>query len=225
MRLEKLNSHHLKIVSDFLVESVEILERMANPAKPPLDVKALAALESALVEGQKSDDIDNKLAAMSKAFRRRGDPSAWDDETVLAEIDKCFTDNFLLEGEIRDELFYGDDPETHDLFTKYRSDVDKVLKDHRSSKLPYAREYFAYSMMMWKKRGYKFPVPLGTASVIECIHNLVKKHSAGLTEVRLSPDFGHCMFPLSTTRDAVTHVPRVYAAHYTRGHICVSAYA
>jgi hypothetical protein len=118
---------------------------------------------------------------MERAFEGRGDPAAWSEDLLLS-IDNCFKANYLRDGVPCDSLFFPDHPENHDNFQKYCADVNIILRDNYSSALPYVREYFSYAMM-WRKHGHRFPMPLGTATVIGVVHDLAKKYRLGLSEV------------------------------------------
>lgn len=164
-----------------MVRSVEDLERMANPTEPPLKLKELENITEEFRGLHDREALDKRLVAMEKAFCQRGDPNAWPDD-VLTKIDQCFINNFYVNDAPCDSLFYPSHPSNVTSFMTYRDDVDAVLRDNKSSVPQYARQYFAYAML-WEKRGHRFPMPLGTASVIEALHTLLKKYRRGLTEV------------------------------------------
>jgi hypothetical protein len=168
-------------VSEFLADSVETLERLANPKAPPLELTKIEKLALRVLFPKANDDLKDDVEKMEEAFLERGDLIGWPDD-VLNKIDQCFVNNFFTSGVAWNKLFCPDVTEGYNRFLKYQSDVDKVLEDNSATVPPYAREYFAYSMI-WSKRGYRFPIPLGTKSVIGLIHALTKKHSIGLTEV------------------------------------------
>ena len=218
-----------QIVSDFLVDSIDVLERCANANKPPLKLDEIEDLAiKAITERPHSADTQTKLAEMKRAFLGRGDLQQWT-EDVLAKIDKCFQDHFFTSGVVHDALFALDSPKAYIIFSQYQSAVDQILRENRATVPPYAREYFAYSMF-WKERGYRFPIPLGTASVIEFIHSLTQKHASGLNEVRAT------LFSETTLAAIVAAVhtrlmcvyARAYSMLYARGmyaHVCTRAYS
>jgi hypothetical protein len=205
------NAHILtlvrQILSDFLVESVEVLERLANPEKPPLSMARIDTISDSLREplGDIDKAVEN-LEGMKKAFDGRGDPRKWTPE-LLNEIDECFVNNYYDNGSVCNSLFIPDNEDNICRFERYCSDVDKVLTDNHATAPPFAREYFAYATI-WKVHGRAFPIPLGTASVILAVHQLLRKHELGLTEVRnitLSTDCLHIEHTVHTLAPPYTY--------------------
>ena len=137
--------------------------------------------------------IDEKLATMEKAFEERGDPRAWD-PTILEQIDECFKKNFFHSGTAVDSLFFPEDADNINRFARYCTDVKIILRDNYKAVPRHAQTYFAYSML-WRQRGYKFPMPLGTATVIQEVHNFATKYRLGLAEVSkyMSTCLPHCI--------------------------------
>ncbi|KAH9022645.1 hypothetical protein EDB85DRAFT_1895168 [Lactarius pseudohatsudake] len=189
--LTKMLDDHGRFISEYLVESIETLERIANPAKPPLDVAELNDLGIQMVVSQEPGrwtKMEKRLSCMEKPFEGRGDASAWGKE-LLDKIDRCFIKNYKdneKEKEkdsetLSDSLFFQDNKNINK-FTLYCADVDRVLLENPKTTLPYAREYFAYAMM-YRTHGHKFPMPLGTASVVQAVHKLATKYNKGLCEV------------------------------------------
>jgi hypothetical protein len=209
-----------QFVAEFWVESIEVLERLVNPEKPPLKTEAIERLREKLLE-EPSDaaEIEAELAEMGTAFERRGNASDWD-ENLLAKIDECFVKNYYESGVLNHSLFFPDDPENLNRFTRYCTDVDRVLLENTKIAPPYARPYFAYAMI-WRKHGYKFPIPLGTASVIEAVNTLATKYKEGLYEVSgtLHPDF--VISPSSPILHSLPRIHRV-SIHGTISHCTVS---
>ena len=168
-----------------MVDGIEMLERMASPEAPPLDLGAIVSLhdevEYAGSEEEKADAL-SKLDAMEKVFMRgRGSLSQWNPD-VLDAIDKCFKTHFMTGDEPVPQLFFPYDETGIRLFGEYCDAVDEVLQQN-SGKIPrYAREYFTY-FTIWEKRDYAFPVPLATASVIECLHKIASRVRKGMIEV------------------------------------------
>src|ERR1700761_8167170 len=163
-----------------MVRSVEDLERIANTEEPPLTLKELMNIREKFKGPHDRKALDKELARMEKGFRRRGDPEIWP-EDLLTQIDECFIKHFYVGGAPCDSLFYPSHPSNMTSFMSYCDEVDKILRDHPSPP-EHAREYFAYAML-WEKRGQRFPVPLGTSSVIEALYTLTKRYRLGLTEV------------------------------------------
>lgn len=117
---------------------------------------------------------------MEAAFEGRGDISTWT-PALLDEIDDCFVNNFYDSRKLCDSLFFPGCADNLNRFGKYCTDVDRVLQTGVKVP-PYARTYFAYAML-WQTHGHKFPIPLGTKSVIEAVDTLAKKYRRGLREV------------------------------------------
>lgn len=171
-----------QFISEFITESVEILEKLANPSAPPLSKEDIERRGAQLMGGGTTDvGAMQALTGMEDAFRQRGDLHGWSDE-IMARIDKCFTKNYHTSGSICETLFFPDNADNQNRFTQYCSDVDQVLRANERLAPKYAREYFAY-YAIWKRRGYAFPMPLGTASVIEALNTLMLRYQDGIREV------------------------------------------
>ena len=127
--------------------------------------------------------IREEMAKMERAFHSgRGDLGQWD-PSVLNEIDECFLKNYTKDNKLDTCLFF---PESKGNLAKFRSycdEVDQILRTNEGGAPKYAREYFAY-YTIWQMRGFKFPVPLGTATTIESLEMVCTNVSLGLTEVR-----------------------------------------
>ena len=121
---------------------------------------------------------------MATAFEGRADANTWSDE-LLGKIDDCFVEYFYEGGAPCSFLFFPACPQYLNRFSGYRNDVDRILRENPDLAPPYAREYFAYAMI-WQLHGYKFPMPLGTASVIEAVHVLATRFCRGVCEVSTS---------------------------------------
>ena len=186
-----------------MVRSVEDLERLANTRRPPLTLKELMKISNDFRAHKDRKALDELLADMEKEFRGRGNLDIWPDN-ILTQIDDCFVKHFYVDKVPRDSLFYPSHPENITNFIRYCENVDAILKNDDSSP-PYAREYFVYAMQ-WQKRGQRFPVPLGTRSVIEAVYNLTKKYRRGLTEVC---NILCLPIPHKQCTDLCTHVRRV----------------
>jgi hypothetical protein len=134
------------------------------------------------VDADKAD-----IFAMETAFKGRSDLSTWgpgNGEKLLDEIDKCFVNNYYEDGHPCNSLFFPSCADNLNRFDNYCMAVDEVLRTHNDAP-PYARQYFAYAMI-WKKHGHKFPMPLGTKSLVEAVDTLAKKYCRGLREVSSS---------------------------------------
>ncbi|KAH9028303.1 hypothetical protein EDB85DRAFT_1892595 [Lactarius pseudohatsudake] len=185
--LVKILESHGALISEFIVESVETLERVANPARPPLEYEEIEELGQQLLEANGDADVDairEKLAKMKTAFEDMGDASDWTHE-LLGKIDQCFKEAYYVNEEPSESLFVPLSSDNDNRFDKYVMSVDKVLQNESQTAPPYAREYFAYAMM-WKLHGHKFPMPLGTASVVEALHKIANKYPLGISEVRFT---------------------------------------
>jgi hypothetical protein len=167
-----------------LIDSIETLERIANPKKPPLGIKKLKELreEYEQAEPEERAGLKEQLNAMETEFRcGRGSLTDLSPD-LLDKLDKCFISIFLDDGEPHPCLFIPENNEYLDKYTKYCEDVDAIF-DNTDGAPTYARHYFAqYSI--WRVRdGLPFPVPLGTASVVHALHKIASKVRRGFTEV------------------------------------------
>ncbi len=162
---------------------MEYLERIANADEPPLPFSAIESIKSEF-DAPDSDQaaLRSKLQGMEVSFRSRGDLSSWTPE-LLDEIDACFVKNYIGEdGEAVPCLFFPDSPDNLNLYISYCSGVDHALRTHFESAPRYARAYFSY-YSVWQMRGFKFPVPLGTKSVVDALNKMAKKLTKGFSEV------------------------------------------
>jgi hypothetical protein len=165
-----------------MVESVETLERLANPTKPPLSIVELEKLRLAFMDpSSDKEELRHKLEGMAEAYQGRGDLSDWHFE-MLNAIDECFVEHYMSSGEISTELFVPDSPGNVTQFLAYCNSVDEKLKRQASQRPTYAREYFAY-FSIWQMHGYMFPVPLGTQSVIQSLNLITEEFNTGFVEV------------------------------------------
>jgi hypothetical protein len=187
-----------QLISEFMIESMEMLQRIANPNKPPLTLKEIQDARAAIADTSNIDEeeaIKGGLLEMDDAFRLgQGSLTDWSPE-LLDAIDACFVENFIKEGEPNASLFYPNSADGLDLFTKYFEEVDIILQT--SSKVPpYARHYFAY-FCIWQMQPYVyFPLPLGTASVIGIVNKMMHRVRHGMAEVskRFLPSRGGFAF-------------------------------
>ena len=167
------------------MDSIDVLERVANTERPPLNAKEIEEIGNKLgSRAQTQEDIQGRPSNMATAFEGRADANTWSDE-LLGKIDDCFVEYFYEGGAPCSFLFFPACPQYLNRFSGYRNDVDRILRENPDLAPPYAREYFAYAMI-WQLHGYKFPMPLGTASVIEAVHVLATRFCRGVCEVSTS---------------------------------------
>ena len=181
-----------QFISEFLIESIEFLERIANEQKPPMEAAEIERKRMELMSPNADKEaVKQDLEAMEEAFQGRGRVESWS-PSILEKIDGCFLKHYTKGpkgDEIDESLFFPDNANNLNIFTKYCSEVDDVL--HRATEgVPrYAQEYFAY-YTIWEKRGYAFPVPLGTRSVVEVLHRMTERVEKGFSEVSTYSEFG-----------------------------------
>lgn len=186
--MSMVRSNNIQFISEFLIESIDILDKVANRNQPPLSYAALEDISIELIDAADEESAKKvaieKLSEMAKAFEGRGNSRSWD-EDILKSIDKCFIKNYYDTTDSPcDSLFFPNNPDNQNRFTSYCSDVDKILQENAMRVPPFSRTYFAYAMM-WKVHGHPFPIPMGTATVIEALHHLASKYHRGLCEVSL----------------------------------------
>jgi hypothetical protein len=163
---------------------VEILERIANPEEPPLRLSEIDRMRSEITSNpSKEAEYTEQLNKMETAFRGRGEPGVWRNE-ILNGIDSifvtCYTDEETQQ--ISESLFFPNSSDNQTRFRRYYVQVDQFLRERPDHVPMYCREYFAY-YTLWRKMGYDFPMPLGTASVIMALHNIADRYKLGLCEV------------------------------------------
>ena len=174
----------IQFLSQFIVDSIEMLERIASPDAPPLELSQIMTKrdEVEYAESDEREGVLSSLDEMERVFMRgRGNLEQWTPE-VLDAIDKCFKKFFMSGDEPIAELFFPYDDKGIALFNEYCEAVDGVLQAHEGKIPPHARAYFTY-FTIWEKRDYTFPVPLGTASVIDCLHKMASRVRKGMIEV------------------------------------------
>jgi hypothetical protein len=182
-----------QFISEFMVQSVEYLERIANLEQPPLNYSALKEKREQIEKVEPelvTDSMRASLKEMGVAFRKPGDLSCWTPE-ILNEIDKAFVKIYVQDDQPIPCLFFPDSAMNLNLYDKYCQEVVKVLQHSTATGPPYAREYFIY-YSMWQIQGFKFPMPLGTASVVDILNKMLLKVRRGFSEV--SPE--HPMNPV-----------------------------
>lgn len=173
-----------QFIAEFIIESIEYLERIATSEAPPLSLTAIELIKN---EFDASDNdivaLRGKLQGMEDAFRKKGNLSSWTPE-LLDKIDECFVKNYVGEdGDAVPCLFFPDSVDNLNLYVSYCSDVDRALRIHSESAPQYAREYFSY-FTIWQLQGFRFPMPLGTKSVVGVLNKMAKKLTKGFAEVR-----------------------------------------
>jgi hypothetical protein len=108
--------------------------------------------------------------------------AAWSPE-VLDLIDKVFIRNYVQnDGEPVPSLFFPKNRDNLNRFMTYCNNVDNMLQTLEDKSPLYACEYFAY-YSIWQMRGWSFPVPLGTTSVVDILYKMLKRLKVGFSEV------------------------------------------
>jgi hypothetical protein len=146
-------------------------------------MKAIHEKRDKLVEAHamEKDAVKKEIRFLELQFQRgRGSLSDWS-TALLEDIDRCFVDNYMEDGEPVASLFYPHNGDNLNRFEKYCNDVDMVLRKTDNEAPRNARAWFTV-YRMWEMRS-KFPVPLGTASVVECLHNMSVDVRKGFSEV------------------------------------------
>jgi hypothetical protein len=129
-----------------------------------------------------TDELRNSLKEMETAFDGQGNLSSWTPE-ILRMIDKAFVDNYTTpEGEPVSFLFFPNNVSNLNKFSTYCGEVDRALRANLDLAPIYAREYFSY-YSLWQMRGLPFPMPLGTASVVDALNKMSRKVKTGFSEV------------------------------------------
>ena len=145
------------------------MEEKRNLINEEHDPAAIAALKAELKE-------------MDEAYLSgRGNLDVWTPE-IMDEIDKAFVDNFMEDKEPLDFLFFPNSPEYLNAYDVYLQAVDDIFVKHQDTLPKYCREYLTY-YSIWEMRGYRFPVPIGTASAVECLHKIASQRRKGFIEV------------------------------------------
>jgi len=176
------NERAMKFLGDFMTESVEVLEKLANQQEPPVRRRELEKIRDAF-EDPKSDKeaLRGQLAGMVTAFEGRGDVGEWDLE-ILDRIDQCFEEHFTSEGTAESWVFMPDDDRNLGRYAKYCGEVDRILLTYSDAVPKYARDYFAF-YSIWEVQGYAFPMPLGTSKVVSVLAQLLERYQPGVIEV------------------------------------------
>ena len=200
-----------------MTESVETLERIANPKKPPMRLSDMEEKRNQMNEEQDPAVIaalKAELKGMDEAYLSgRGNLDVWTPE-IMAEIDEAFVDNFMEDKEPLDFLFFPNSPEYLNAYGVYLQAVDDILVKHQETLPKYCREYLTY-YSIWEMRGYRFPVPIGTASAVECLHKIASERRKGFIEVSAT------YFIFCTVQDAAPqrtwHMCAAYRCESIRG--------
>ena len=173
-----------QFLAQFMITSIESLERMASDVKPPLTLKEIRkkADEMFYAADEELPAVRESLANMRAAYMSgRGDVSQWTPE-VLDDIDACFVKYFMDDGEPIPGLFYPDDAAALHRYGEYVTAVETVMDKHATTLPRYAKEYMSY-YLIYDPDVTPFPIPVGTASVIHCLHKLAVHVRRGFIEV------------------------------------------
>ena len=177
----------MQFISEFLTESVETLERIANPKKPPMKLSQIEEKRNEVNEVKDDAELATlkaELKEMDNAYLSgHGDLDVWTPE-IMEELDEAFVNNFMEGQEPLDFLFFPNSPEYLNAYGVYLQEVDDIFVKYQEDLPPYCWEYLAY-YSIWEMRGYKFPVPIGTVSVVECLHNIANERRKGFIEVSM----------------------------------------
>ena len=113
-----------------MIESIEMLGRLCNKTKPPLELEELEEIRNAYLDPQsEKTELRKKLDGMKKAFEGKGDVKEWDYE-VLNSIDECFFNNFMDVGKVSPVAFVPGNVDGINRYIKYCDEVDEVLRVH-----------------------------------------------------------------------------------------------
>jgi len=165
-----------------MIESVDILERIANPKKPPMNQTTIEKIKiNYMTTMGDTGKMARQLKGMTEAFEDRGDMSSWNAD-LLTSIDDCFVKIYMVKSEPHPCLFFPHSTDNLNKYVAYCGEVDRVLRETKRPAPQYAREYFAYYSIFWLQK-YTFPVPLGTKSVINALHKIATSVKDGFTEV------------------------------------------
>lgn len=161
-------------MADYMMESIEILERLANLQKPPLSLSELQKIQCAFVDPlSDKEELWQKLEGMAEAFQGCGDVSEWQYK-ILDGIDKCFVNEYMKNNEILMLLFVPNSAGNLNQFSVYYDAADQQLRIKEKGRPQYAQEYFTY-FSIWQVQGYAFPVPLGMQSIVQAVNMLAKE--------------------------------------------------
>jgi hypothetical protein len=158
-----------------------MLERISNETAPPMNLKAIKDKQPEFYDVKDDTALRAEMKGMEAAFEGRGNLENWSAD-VLEMIDDCFKKHYMVGENPSPSLFFPKSDENVDKFQEYCDDVDQVLRMNPKDAPRYAREYFAY-YSIWQMRDFRFPVPLGTATAVEVLHNMVSRVRTGFTEV------------------------------------------
>ena len=121
----------MQFISDLLVESIEILEQLANRSASPLDKETIQSLRGQLLEQLLTSAESDKqlIVKIEVSFEGQGNASSWHGK-LLAKIDKCFVHNYHKSGASYRLLFSLESSKNINQFTKYCTDIDKTLLEN-----------------------------------------------------------------------------------------------
>ena len=157
-----------------------------NEKTPPMSLEEIVAKRDVLEDLRNKAKISKlkmRLQEMDEEYLHgRGNLKLWSTE-IFAKIDMIFIKYFMNNGKLLRYLFYPGNTNYLNTYTMYQANVDKVL-DNQWDELPvHCQAYFQY-LTLWQICRYKFLVPLGTKTVIECFHKIADQWHKGFLEVR-----------------------------------------
>ena len=181
-----------QFISEFLIQSIETLEHIASKVKPKHSLQRISEARQKFKKEYARYEVDPGLlkqdfGRFDEEYRAgRGNLGDWT-PALLDDIDDCFVNNYTDMGGAFpvESLFFPKAGDNLDRYDKYCNEVDNILRKPENKAPPFARYYFAVSTI-WAMRGYSFPVPLGTRSVVECLHKMTLNVRRGFEEVRPS---------------------------------------
>ena len=157
-----MNKKTLPMSLEEIVAKRNMLEDLRNKAKISKLKTSLQEMDKEYLHGQRNLKL-------------------WSTE-ILAKIDMIFIKYFMNNGKLLRYLFYTENTDYLNTYTMYQADVDKVLYNHCDELPVHCWAYFQY-LTLWQICRYKFPVPLGMKTVIECLHKIAGQWHKGFLEV------------------------------------------
>ena len=161
---------------------------MSSVVQSPMTFKEITRKKAQIRADQSPESLriqngKTMMASMEKAFcSGRGNLKMWTPE-LLAAVDDCFVNKFMVNGEPVEFLFTNSAQYINE-YEEYARAVEDVLIGHAKSKYTSAREYFKYTSI-YELHGLDFPLPIGTRSVVECLNKILTARAKGMTEVSI----------------------------------------